>query len=219
MFDVTWVDPFTTSMLYCLVALSLVVVTGYAGQPSLAQFAVAGMGAYIAGRLVDVWGLSFELALVVAVLGVIPIGLVVAVPALRTRGVSLAVATLGLALTFQAMVFGVATRTGGIEGTTIGSLELFGMSFDSITHPERFAYLVTGAFVVCAIAVANVRRGRSGRRMIAVRSNERAAASIGISVYTVKVYAFVVAAAIAGLGGVLMAYRFPTVNYEDATRC
>jgi sulfate-transporting ATPase len=214
-FDVTWIDPYTTSILFAFVALSLVVVTGYCGQLSIAQFALAGIGAFIAGRLIDTQGLSFEVALLVGVLGVIPIGLIVAVPALRTRGVTLAIATLGLALTIEAMVLSVSSRTGGLEGTTIGPLELFGIPFDSVNHPERFAYLVTGFFAVCAIGVANVRRGRAGRRMIAVRSNERAAASIGISVYTAKLYAFALAAAIAGLGGVLIAYRFPTVNYAD----
>ncbi len=214
-FDVSWIDPYTTSMLVCIVALSLVVVTGLCGQVSIAEFALAGMGAWIAGRLIDAEGVSFEVAAVIAILGVIPIGLLVAIPALRTRGVSLAIATLALALTIQSMILGVQSRTGGIEGTTIGPLTLLGIHLDSINHPERYAYLVTGVFVICAIGVANVRRGRSGRRMIAVRSNERAAASVGISVYAAKLYAFALAAAIAGIAGVLIVYRYPNVLYAE----
>ena len=84
--------------------LSIVVLTGYAGQISLAQWALAGIGALIAGRFVHA-DLPVELAIVLGVLLTIPVGLLFAVPALRTRGVNLAVVTLGLGFLVSEVVF------------------------------------------------------------------------------------------------------------------
>ena len=70
-------------------------------------------------------------------------------------------------------------------------------------------------FVACSIAVANLRRGRSGRRLIAVRTNERAAAALGISVPGAKLYAFGVSAGIAALGGILLVFRLTGADYTQ----
>ena len=105
-----------------------------------------------------------------------------------------------------------ATRsyTGGIEGTQIGDAHLFGIDINAITHPTRYGLFALACFVLAALVVANVRRGRTGRRLIAVRTNERAAAALGISVAGAKLYAF---AAVGGrspaLGGILLAFRDP----------
>ena len=209
----TLVESVTTTMALAVILLSLVVVTGYTGQLSLAQFSLAGMGAWIAARSIVNYDFGYELAFGVAVLGAIPIGVLVGLPALRARGVNLAVATLGLALVLESLVLSNQSRTGGTGGTDIGSPRLFGIDFDTFAHPERYALLSVALFVLCALVVANLRRGRSGRRLIAVRTNERAAAALGISVLQAKLYAFGLAAAIAAVGGVLMAYRRPNVTF------
>ncbi|MCW2607394.1 MAG: transporter related protein [Frankiales bacterium] len=196
-----------------LVALSVVVVTGYAGQVSLAQYALAGVGAFISSRLADAAGFPFLLALLCAVLGAVPLGLVFALPALRTRGVNLAIATLGLAVAVQALVLNNKDFTGGLEGTTVPTPTLFGWSIDSIAHPDRYAAFSLALLGLFAYLVSNLRRGRSGRRLLATRANERAAASLGISVVGAKLYAFALAAAIAAAGGVLLAFRFPSVDF------
>ena len=85
--------------------LSVVLLLGYTGQLSLAQFALAGLAALISARLVAERGWPFELAVLAAVVCTIPIGLLFAIPALRTRGINLAVVTLGLAMSVNAMVF------------------------------------------------------------------------------------------------------------------
>ena len=97
------IEAATTTATTAIIVLSLVVVTGYTGQLSLAQFALAGAGAWIAARLVVNYDFPFELAALIGVLGTIPVGLVVALPALRTRGVNLAVATLGLSLVLESL--------------------------------------------------------------------------------------------------------------------
>ena len=207
------IEAATTTATTAIIVLSLVVVTGYTGQLSLAQFALAGAGAWIAARLVVNYDFPFELAALIGVLGTIPVGLVVALPALRTRGVNLAVATLGLSLVLESLILNNSERTGGITGTQIGEVDLFGIDFDTTRHADRYALLAFGCFVVLALAVANLRRGRAGRRLVAVRTNERAAAALGIGVIGAKLYAFGLAGAIAGVGGVLIAFRRPTVVF------
>ena len=208
-FSTDLVEAVTTSAALAIIVLSLVVVTGYAGQLSLAQFALAGMGAWIAAALVSNEGFSFEVAAFCGVIGAIPVGVLVGLPSLRTRGVNLAVATLGLALVIQAQVLANSDRTGGLEGLQIGTPSLFGLDIDSLAHPERYAVLALVCLSAVTIAVTNLRRGRAGRRLVAVRSNERAAAALGISVFGAKLYAFGLAAGIAAVGGILIVFRNP----------
>jgi sulfate-transporting ATPase len=221
---INWINSATTTIVTATICLSLVVVTGYTGQLSLAQYALAGVGAYIAARLAaggellslfSLGRVDFEIALVLGVLGAIPVGLLVGLPALRTRGVNLAVATLGLALIIERVVLGNADYTGGFEGTIVDPPDFFGIDLNPITHPGRYATFCLALFTVAAFAVANLRRGRAGRRLIAVRTNERAAASLGISVIGAKLYAFGVAAAIAGLGGIMLAFRSRSVLFAQ----
>ena len=212
-FSPTLLSAFEISMATALVVLSVVVVTGYAGQLSLAQMALAGMGAWIAARLVANWGVPFELALLAGVFGAIPIGLAVGLPALRTRGMNLAVVTLGLAIVVEAQILGDPKRTGGFVGTVVGAPSFLGIDMDTYAHPERYAVFCFVIFVLFALMVANLRRGRAGRRLVAVRANERAAASLGISVVHAKLYAFSIGAGLAACGGVLLAFRQPTVVF------
>jgi sulfate-transporting ATPase len=211
----TWSSAFTTSMIAGIICLSLVVVTGYAGQLSLAQYAIAGAGGYVASRLAAVYGLPFPLALVIGVVAAVPVGVVVGLPALRTRGIQLAIATFGLAYSMQAVLFQSVSLTGGLEGTVLASPTLFGWPVDTELHPKNYAIVCLAALVAAALAAANIRRGRSGRRLVAMRGNERAAASLGISVYGAKVYAFAVSAAIAGLGGTLLAFSSTFVDFTQ----
>ena len=208
-----WQDAFVTTFAMGLVLLSVVVVTGYAGQLSLAQFALAGFGALVAGRLVDARGWPFPLALLAGVVATVPLGALFALPAVRARGINLAIVTLGLGTAIELMIFNNSRFVGGYSGTLIGKPHLFGWDFNAIVHPARYAVVCMGLFTVVALMVANLRRGRSGRRLLAVRTNERAAAALGISVPGAKVYAFAVSAGIAAIGGTLLAFRKDVVIY------
>ncbi|MEV4509287.1 ATP-binding cassette domain-containing protein [Dactylosporangium sp. NPDC049525] len=196
-----------------LVVLSLVVVTGYTGQLSLAQMALAGMGAWIAARLVADHGVPFWLAMLAGVVGAVPIGIIVGLPALRTRGMNLAVVTLCLAVVLEHQIFSSTERTGGFTGINVGSPKIFGIDMDTYFWPSRYAVFCLVVFILAALMVANLRRGRAGRRLVAVRSNERAAASLGISVARAKIFAFGISAALAAAGGVLLSFRQPTVTF------
>ncbi|MBW8800290.1 MAG: ATP-binding cassette domain-containing protein [Streptomyces sp.] len=212
-----WADAITSTLVLSLILLSVIVVTGYAGQVSLAAYALAGTGAFIAGHAAADWGWPFELALLAGVLGTVPIGLLFALPAVRTRGVNLAIITLGLGTTLEAMVFQNTdlTTTPGSEGIAVGDQTLFGVSISGVDHPQRYAAVVLVLFVVATLLVANVRRGRTGRRLVAVRANERAAAALGIDVRAAKLYAFGLSSAIAALAGVLTGFRSTSVVFSD----
>ncbi|KPM55397.1 ABC transporter [Frankia sp. R43] len=211
----SWTDAFTTTIIGAIVCVSLVVVTGYGGQLSLAQFAFAGWGGYVASRLAAEHGLPFLLVLVIGVVAAVPLGVVVGLPALRTRGIHLAIATFGLAYSLQAVLFQSVPLTGGLEGTVVEPASLFGWDVDPVSHPKRYAVVCLAALLLAAVAAGNIRRGRSGRRLVAVRGNERAAASLGISVYGAKLVSFALSAAIAGLGGVLLAFQSSYVDFNQ----
>jgi ABC-type branched-subunit amino acid transport system ATPase component/ABC-type branched-subunit amino acid transport system permease subunit len=212
-----WIDALTVTIGTAVILLSIVVLTGYTGQLSLAQFAFAGFGAYIAGRLLATTGMPFIVGILIGVIATVPLGLLFGLPAVRTRGINLAIVTLGLGSAVELVLFGNTDFTGGFGGTQIGEPVLFGLNINAASHPTRYGLVALGCLVVVSLVVSNLRRGRSGRRLIAVRTNERAAAALGISVPGAKLYAFAVAAAIAGLGGIILAFRTTSINYSEFT--
>ena len=213
--DTKWIDALTVTLCASIVMLSIVVVTGYAGQLSLGQYAMAGFGAWVAGRLVAVYEIPFLVGLVAGVAAAIPLGLLFALPAVRTRGINLAIVTLGLGTAVELMLFNNGNYTGGVRGTPVGNPSLFGFDISAIRHPERYGIFVLAMALLTVIVVANVRRGRSGRRLIAVRTNERAAAALGINIVAAKLFAFAFASAIAALGGILLAFRLTSISYRS----
>jgi len=212
-----WIDALTVSLGVSIVLLSIVVLTGYAGQLSLAQYTIAGWGAYVSGRLVAVFDIPFIVALIAGVVAAVPLGMLFALPAVRTRGINLAIVTLGLGTTIELMLFRNRNYTGGVQGTQVGNPDLFGYDIGSITYPERYGIFVLAMAMLAVWVVSNVRRGRSGRRLIAVRTNERAAAALGIDVLKAKLFAFSFAAAIAALGGIVLAFRLSSISYQSFT--
>ena len=209
-----WQGAVISTMGLAVILLSAVVIVGYAGQISLAQFALAGFGAWVAARLIVDTGMPFEVATLLAILAGVAIGVVFALPAVRVRGVRLAIITFGLATALHRMIFANVPLTGGRTGLDVGRRSIFGIDIDPIRHQERYAAFVLVVFALVAVVVANVRRGRAGRRLIAVRANERAAAALGISAWTVKVYAFGLSSAIAALGGVLLFFKTSPIVFE-----
>ncbi|MGE3448786.1 MAG: ATP-binding cassette domain-containing protein [Microbacteriaceae bacterium] len=211
----SWATAINIATVYALVCLSLVVVTGYAGQLSLAQFAFAGLGALISSRLGDAAGLPFILALVIAVVIAVPIGAIIALPAVRVRGVNLAVVSMGLSVVVSAVILGNPSLTGGaIRGTVLPRPSLFGWDIFAAEHADRYAWVGLGVLALAIVVVGNLRRSQTGRRLVAVRGNERAAASLGINVVESKLYAFALSAALAAAAGVLLAFRETYVTFD-----
>ena len=211
----SYADALITTFGMAIIVASVVVVSGYAGQLSLCQYALAGFGAWAAARAASDLGVGFPLAMAIGVVATVAVGVLVALPAIRTRGVTLAIVTLALALVFSSLIFQNASMTGGFEGIGIANPEIFGWDVTAGLHPQRYAGLALLALVLVSLIVANLRVGATGRQMIAVRSNERAAAALGISVVGVKVYAFAVGAGIAAVGGILLGFRAGNVQFTD----
>jgi ABC-type branched-subunit amino acid transport system ATPase component/branched-subunit amino acid ABC-type transport system permease component len=212
--SVDWVNDAIVSIVWAVMILSIVLLTGFAGQLSLAQFSLGGIGALIAARLVTAH-FPFVLAAILAVAATVLVGALLGLPALRTRGVNLAVVTLGLGAAVESVLYSSPTYMDGADGTQIGPQSLFGIPIDGIFAPRTYAVLSIVILMLCSLVVANVRRGSVGRRLIAVRTNERAAAALGIGVTSAKLYAFGVAAAIAAIAGIMDAFRAYTVTYSD----
>jgi sulfate-transporting ATPase len=205
-----WSTAMVTTFAMGIICLSVVLLTGLTGQLSLAQFVVAGVGALVAARL-DAH-MTFLLALLCSAVITGIVGGIVGLPALRTRGITLAVATLGLGGAVSAVVLESPKYTGGVAGIVVNAPTAFGWSLDPIVHPSRYAFVTFTILVLVALMIVNLRRGATGRRLLAVRSNERAAAALGVHVAWVKTYAFTVSAAIAAIGGTMLAFVQPSVQ-------
>jgi branched-chain amino acid transport system permease protein len=236
-FTSNWEVALTTSILATLLMLSWVVITGYLGQISLVQVSLAGLAAFTAAKLsakvekvsefdlLSVTGPNWPdpVATVAGVAAAVALGLVIGLPAVRIRGVQLAVVTaaasapIGFLLLKNERLFGEAA----VSNYPIPKPRWFG-HYVGATDPETartdywkftlFAVIVT---VLVALAVAGLRRGTTGRRFLAVRANERAAAAAGINVARTKLLGFAIAAAIAGLAGVLQSYRLGSIRPES----
>jgi sulfate-transporting ATPase len=208
-----WTSALTTGSIAGVLFLSLVVVTGYAGQLSLAQVSIAGIGVFVASKLVSSAGWAMPPAALVGIVATIPVAFLIGLPALRTRGITLAVVTLGLADVLYAMVFSRPDVNVEGFGMNVGPAKFLGFDIDAVTHPRGYAIFSLILLTVVAFAVSNLRRSRIGKVLVAVRSNERAAAGLGINVAQAKLYAFVVAGTIAGTAGILAAWRQSNVLF------
>lgn len=209
-------NSFITSLTFACVALSLVVLTGYVGQVSLAQMSLAGIGGFMLGHISHGWGIGFPFSLLLAGLCAVPVGIVIGLPALRLRGVNLAVVTLGAAAAADALIFNIQGFTGGVSGLPIKAPKLLGLNLgiaNGHDYPTvTFGVLVLVVLILLGLLVARLRRGAAGRMFLAVRSNERAAASVGINIAQAKLMAFAIAAFIAGIGGALTGYQQGTLT-------
>jgi len=180
-----------------LVMLSLVLLTGYAGQISLCQLTFVGVGAFAMGKVA---GGHSVLGLVAAVALSAIIGAIVALPALRLRGLYLALTTFAFAQVMTALFFkrdDVFSQGGALK---VGRISVFGLSLNG--QRTWFVFLV----VVVAIAVVGVlalRRSSFGRRLVAMSDSPAACATVGMSLTTTKLMVFAASAGLAGLAGAL----------------
>ena len=210
----TWQTAMINSCIFGLMALSIVVVTGYAGQISVASAAFAGFGAFIAARCSGA-GMPFLACIILGVLATVALGVVFGAPAVRVRGVNLAIVTLGLSSAVEDLVFNEPGLTGGYDGLPIHSPNVFGLDINPAAFPDRYAVACVLALSIGSLVVLNIRRGVSGRRYASVRANERGAASVGISVAGAKLGAFAVSAGLAGLAGALGVFQFSIADFSS----
>ncbi|MFW0785784.1 branched-chain amino acid ABC transporter permease/ATP-binding protein [Gordonia sp. CPCC 206044] len=212
-----WRSAIITSLILSVIGLSQVVVTGYAGQVSLAQLAIAGAAAFLVGPITLSWGIPFPIAPLLAALIAAVLGVVIGIPALRLRGLTVAVVTLTMAFTIEAIWFR-NDQFVGADGVEVPTPTIFGLDLgigSGGAYPRvQFGLLCLLVLVAVGACVALLRRSQLGTRLLAVRANERSAAASGVDVVRVKLVAFAIGAFIAGLGGCLFAYQQTNVSFQ-----
>jgi ABC-type branched-subunit amino acid transport system ATPase component/branched-subunit amino acid ABC-type transport system permease component len=217
----SWRAALVTSLITGIVALSWVVVTGYAGQISLAQLGLAGAAAYLLTFFQDSWGVPFPFSVLLAALGSTVVAVVIGLPALRLRGLTVAVVTLAAAYALENLWFDNNSFNGGFKGAIANGPTLFGINLGTgsgSAFPRlSFCFLVLAVLLVTGVCVARLRTSRLGTAMLAVRANERATAAAGINVVRVKLTAFAIGGFIAGVGGAFMAYDQGTLSSDSFT--
>jgi ABC-type branched-subunit amino acid transport system permease subunit len=216
-----WRAAVIQSVVTACVLLSLVVLTGFVGQVSLAQAAFAGIGGFLLAKLLEGASIPVPFGLLAAGLVTVPIGLLVGLPALRIRGINLAIITLGAGVAIDAFVFRNDQISGGLAGVSVPSPRLFGMDLGIAgSHASDYPRVAFGlvaivTFIVLAVLAVNLRRSATGAHCLAVRTNERAASAIGINVAATKLLAFGLSAFIAGVAGGLIGYQQGRLSPES----
>lgn len=192
---------FGQALCFSLIMLSLVLLVGYGGDVSLAQMSFVGVGGLVVGGkllpFVDS-GLSV-VSIVFAFLATALLGILVAVPALRLRGLYLGLATLAVASALDTMLFQTTFGFGAGGGSlTVERSSLLGVD---LTSERAMAMAVGVAFVLMAVAVLGIRRSRYGRILLAARDSEAACATLGYNTRAVRIGVFAVSAGLAGVAG------------------
>jgi branched-chain amino acid transport system permease protein len=191
-----------------LAALSLVLLSGYGGQVWLCQFTFLGLGSW---AMTKVDGGSSLLGVLAAVGLCAGAGGVLDLPALRLRGLYMALATLAFAALMDSLFF---TNPSVIPNgsLTVGRPDIFGMRF---TTDRAFVVLIAIVFALCLIGVGAVRRGPFGRRLVAMSDSQAACATVGLRITRTKLAVFILAGGIAGLAGALYGGMSRTVSFSQ----
>ena len=216
-------EALVNTMIGTLIALSLVVITGFVGQISVVQLTLAGVSGFTISHLAVNAGIAFPIAPLLGAGVALVLGLITAASALRVRGVSLAVVTLAAVVAITNFGFVNTTWGGGQTGSPVPEPKLLGLDLgpragfrglDGNLPSPVFGWVVLAVTVAVCVLVGLLRRGSHGQRMLAVRSNERAAAAAAIDPRAVKFLAFGISSVIAGLAGALYAYNFSSVSAD-----
>jgi branched-chain amino acid transport system permease protein len=186
-----------TIVIYAILAHSLNIITGHAGQISLGHAAFFGIGAYTSAMLYTGAGLSFWISVPLAALVAGIVGAILGIPCLRVRDDFLAITTMGINFVVEA-VFLYLPFFGGAMG--IGGINLPNWFGREMTKPEYFL-LILVVFVVLILLDRKLGRSWIGLAWASIREDEQAAGAMGVDIVRFKVVAFVLGSAIAGLAG------------------
>jgi branched-chain amino acid transport system permease protein len=186
----------TTALIYGLLLLSLVLLTGYSGQISLCQYVFLAIGAWAMGTY---FGGHSIFGILLAGVVAIPLGIIVSLPALRLQGLYLALVTFGFASIARDLLLKNEHFYGGAS-VNVGRPHILGVKFD---NDKAFLVFCGIMFALFAIGLLALKRGQFGRRLAALRDSQAACATLGLDVRRTKLAVFVVSAFIAGVAGAL----------------
>lgn len=196
--------------IFVLLALSLNIITGYAGQPSMGHAAFLGIGAYTAAVMTSKLSISFWLALPIAGIVAGIIGALLGLISLRVRDDFLAITTIGINFVAVA-IFHYTPYLGASFGMAVKKPLLFGSEMGNI---EFFMLIIILIILVCMLCI-RIQNSWLGLALGGIRNNEEAAASIGINVSKFKVMAFTIGTAIAGITGSIYAHYMSFIYSTD----
>jgi branched-chain amino acid transport system permease protein len=195
-------------MALIVIFVSIVCITGYSGHLTLGQASIAGLGAFFSARAangLDIGPLTIDLPVLLAMLfgaGVALLaGLAAGYPAMRRKGLFLGLTTLGLALIIDRFVFNAQLFAGGPGGLEVHRPAIFGID---LRGDRAFYYFEMVVVLLVLVLAYNLRSGRLGRVLGAMRDSETAAQSVGIGLRRAKLFVFAVSSAMAGIGGALL---------------
>ncbi|HLG00909.1 MAG TPA: ABC transporter permease [Acidimicrobiia bacterium] len=193
---------------FSVIFVSIVAVTGFSGQITLGQAGYAGLGAWMAARMGNAWDLPVIVAMILGAIVAMAAGILTGYPALRRRGLFLALTTLAFALLIFRFVLQNKEFAGGSDALLIARPEWF-------TGPVAFYYFELGWLALMFLLARNLRSGRLGRALGAMRDSEDGARSIGIDLRAYKLFIFGASAFIAGIGGALFVQRAGVLEAEQ----
>ena len=200
--------------IYLLVAMGLNLLSGYAGQPSLCHGALLAVGGYVTALAMTDHDWSFWPSALISMVITAGAGALIALPAFRVSAWYFALITLA----FADVVGGLLVEWGGLTHSFAG---VVGIPMPSLAghefSPAQLFWLVAAIDIACFVMIANLIRGRFGRGLVALRDNEAAARVSGISLVRLKLFAFVVSAAVTGLAGAFYAVQKSVITPDDFT--
>ena len=195
--------------IYGIIAVSLVVLTGWAGQISLGQFGLVGAGAAASGGLIANHNIDFFVAIAIGIGAGVLVAIIIGLPAVRIRALYLAVATLAFGYAMEGYILkknhwiGEHLLPKGFASNVSRPL-LYGRI--DLEDDRTFYFVCLSFLAVAMLAALAFRRNRSGRVLIAARDNQRAAPAYAVNIVRTRLAAFAVSGGIAGMAGVLLVY-------------
>ncbi|MET0885408.1 MAG: ABC transporter permease, partial [Mycetocola sp.] len=194
----------TETLIFCIIGISLMVLTGWAGQISLGQMGFVAVGGAISALCTSRWHVDLTLSLLVGGAAAALAALLVGLPALRLQGLYLAVTTLAFGLSVTSWLLNEEFFGWVPFGTRIEVAPLFGrIDIDTPTRYYAYTAVVLGLVI---LAIRGIRRSRTGRVIVAMRDNERAAQSFAVSTVRAKLTAFILSGTVAGIAGGLLVH-------------
>lgn len=206
-----WVYTINLAAIAVTGALGLNLLTGHAGQISLAHASVLAIGAYTTAYLAKM-NVPFVLVLPAAGTVAALVGCLISLPALRLKGLYLALATLSFFVIVDFAIRKGGALTGGAAGTHVPPPTLAGFT---LAGDKPFYYLIITVAALCAIFVGNLQRTWVGRSLMAVRDSDIAAEMAGISVFRTKLLAFALSSFLGGVAGSLLGYYLQFINPDN----
>ena len=199
-----------TAAIFTLLALSLNIITGYAGQAMMGHAAFFGLGAYTAAILTQTYHMNFLLALLLAMLFTGACGALLGLISLRLQADFLAITTIGINFVMVAL-FNNMSITGGSLGLTILKPKLFGVKMGN----QQFFWLTVAIIVIVCLLIVQMRRSWFGMALASINNDAAAARSFGIDVNRYQILTFIIGTAIAGLAGGIYAHRMGYICSSD----